>query len=461
MAKNQRPKANSQEPRTNGKINMSDHNNKIKVVWLCHFSNAFVHEKLDLHHNRLIGLLKRLLHKPVSTDVPEFANWITNGIKEFEKIDDVELHIVSPYPNLKNRIQEYSDKGIHYHFFQNEDELITTCIYKRLFNPAFYRYKKNCRTISNILTQIDPDVVHLFGAENPYYALGILKVPQKSITIAQLQTLMNDPDFKNNYPIDERTYKYRAQVEKIIIHNVDCIGTTAKKFRIIISDNLRPDAIILNTGLALRDEIKAENYEKTFDFVYFAANLSKAADLALEAFGIAYKKRPSISLDVIGGYGSEFKQLIDKIIEQYGIKDAVTFEGKLPTHEDVLKQIRKSRFALLPLKIDLTSGTIREAMSNGLPVITTNTGELGTQKLNNLRQNVLISEIGDHQALAENILRLMDDIALADTLRQNAFQTCLEAKSNAEIARKYVEAYKACMEHFRDNKPLPTELLEV
>ena len=42
----------------------------------------------------------------------------------------------------------------------------------------------------------------------------------------------------------------------------------------------------------------------------------------------------------------------------FGIKDAVTFEGMLPTHDDVIAQIRKSRFALLPLRIDLTSGTI-------------------------------------------------------------------------------------------------------
>ena len=27
----------------------------------------------------------------------DFAKWISNGIKEFEKINDVELHVVSPY----------------------------------------------------------------------------------------------------------------------------------------------------------------------------------------------------------------------------------------------------------------------------------------------------------------------------------------------------------------------------
>lgn len=440
---------------------MSDQNKKIKVVWLCHFSNAFVHEKLDLQHNRWIGLVRRLAHKPVSTDVSEFGNWITNGIAEFEKFDDVELHIVSPYPNLKRSTQELEANGVYYHFFMNEEDSLITYIYQRLFKPGNFQYRQNCKTISAIISTISPDIVHLFGAENPYYALGILKVPSEIITIAQLQTLMNDPDFKKNYPIDGRTYKYRAGIEKTIIQKADYIGTPAKKYRDIIYSSINSNAKILNTGLALKDSIVKDECEKQYDFVFFAANINKAADLALEAFGLAYQQKPGITINVIGGYDMAFMRSLEGIIEKYGIKDAVTFEGRLPTHDDVLKHIRKSRFALLPLKIDLTSGTIREAMANGLPVVTTDTGEMGTQKLNLIRKNVLISPVGDHQALADNMLSLLEDEALADELRQNSFETRSEARSNAMTAHRYVDAYKACIDNKRNNKPLPAEVTEI
>ena len=404
-------------------------------------------------------MIRKLAHKSVSLEVPEFANWITNGIKEFERFDDVELHVVSPYPHLKNRIQEFVENDIHYHFFQNQDDTILPYIHKTLFHPKNYQYIKNCKLISKIVNTIKPDIVHLFGAENPHYALGVHCVNKDVVVIVQLQTLMNTPDFKNNYPIDDRSYNYRSSVEKRIIQEVDFLATPSLKYREIILREINPNAIILNIGLALKDPIVTESCEKKFDFVYFAANISKASDLAIEAFAIAHKSNPKITMDIIGGYSKEFKIMLDGIIEKYDMKNAITFEGSLPTHDDVLKQIRLSRFALLPLKVDLTSGTIREAMSNGLPVVTTDTGELGTQKLNKRRQNVLISPIGDHQALAENMIQLLENEDLAESLRQNAYRTRSNARSNEATARKYVEAYYACVDNFTNGTPLPDHIL--
>ena len=434
---------------------------RIKVVWLCHFSNSFVHRRLNLHCNRLVGFIRKMAGIPLSTEVQEFGIWITNGIKEIEKIEEVELHVVSPYPNLKHLVQEFEDNGINYHFFKNEDDSFFPFLYKHTFHPSFYHYKKNCKIISKIIKSIAPDIIHLFGAENPDYALSILNFDKNVVTIAQLQTLMNDPDFKNNYPIDKKNYYYRAKVEKDIIYHVDYIGTTAKKYRNIIQKAIKPDAIILNTTLALKENINKELCDKQFDFVYFAANLYKAADFALEAFGRAYLQKPSITLDIIGGYTPEFKRTLDSIIDKFGIQNAVTFEGRLPTNDDVIRQIRKSRYALLPLKIDLTSGTIREAMSNGLPVVTTDTGELGTKKLNLQNQNVLLSPIGDHQALANNMIRLMEDSKLAEMLRENAFKTSSEADSNETRVKHYVKVYRLCLEHHRNGKVIPSEITKI
>ncbi len=434
---------------------------KIRVVWLCHFSNAFIREHLELQYNRILGFVKKLANKPISTDVPEFANWITNGISEFERIEDVELHIVSPYPHLKTRLQEFTVNGIYYHFFKNEEDSLRVYFQRRFLGKSVFKYRRNSKTICSIISKIRPEIVHLFGAENPEYATSVLNVPKSIITIAQLQTLMSDPDFKKNYSIEDSRYLYRSKVERDIILKADYIGTRALKYRNIIHEEIKPSAIILNTTLALNEPIVFKECEKCFDFVYFAANISKAADLALEAFGLAYQRSQDITLDVIGGYDNATMLMLESIVEKYGIKNAITFEGLLPTHEDVLRQIRKSRFALLPLRVDLTSGTIREAMSNGLPVVTTDTGELGTQKLNFQRKNALLSPVGDALAMADNMLYLIKDNDLAETLRQNGFQTRLEAGSNAMTVHRYVDAYKACIENKRNNVPLSTEITEV
>ena len=66
----------------------------IKVVWICHFSNAEIHDRLNLGEGFFKGIIRRIVHKPLNCEVHDFAIWITNGIHEFEKIHGVELHII-------------------------------------------------------------------------------------------------------------------------------------------------------------------------------------------------------------------------------------------------------------------------------------------------------------------------------------------------------------------------------
>ena len=434
---------------------------KTKVVWLCQFSNGFVRGKLKLSIGLFERVIRKIYHKPNNYNIADSAAWITNGIAEFEKFDEIELHIVAPYPYLSPNIQEFEANGIYYHFFHNENKDTIRKYFLKAFHISNYEYKKNRRLISRIIKNIQPEIVHLIGAENPHYSLGVLDVPRNIVTIAQLQTLMSDPDFQNNYPIDVKTYLYRSEIERQIIHQVDYIGTAVVKYKEIIRKQIYPEAVFLNISLAMAERIVKEGCEKEYDFVYFSAHISKAADLAIEAFGLAYQKNPRITLDIVGDFTPGDKQQLDEIIQRYGIDKAVTFEGVFVSHDDVLKQIRKSRYALLPLKIDITSGTIREAMANGIPVLTTDTGEMGTRRLNRKRQNVLLSRVGDHQALADNMLKLLEDDSLADILRDNGYQTSLKRNSNETIMKRYVEAYQACLDNHRNGTPLPSNVLSI
>ena len=422
----------------------------MKIALICSFSNALVREYLDIKIPPIIHWLYKVVrgHEPYTTT--DYGVWNTNAIKEFEKRNEVELHVITPCSFLKNTVQEFDINGIHYHFFRDESSTFSKMVCKQLFKPTYDEYKRNRHVVKILIDEIKPDIVQLMGAENPQYSLALLDVPKDIPTIVQLQTLLNDPDFKGNFPIDEASYQYLAKVELDVLLHADYIGTKATKFINIIKQKLKPYAIILNTSLALGESEQMSSQETCYDFVYFAADISKSCDLALEAFGLAYQQNPTISLDIVGGYTEGYKSELDAIIERHGIGDAVTFEGRLATHDDVINQIRKARFALLPLKIDLVSGTIREAMSNGLPVVTTDTGELGTQILNIDCQCALISKKSDHQALADNMIRLLNDNALAETLRQNAYKRQREKFNNEAVISGYIDAYK----HVLNNREL-------
>lgn len=413
---------------------------KIKVVWLCAYSDENLRSNLSFPWWYWGNFVRRMMGMNKHED---FAVWDTNALAEIRNMTDrVELHVIVPHSGIA-RIHEFEDAGIFYHVFWHEWDIIAEKI-KRKFNLRNENSFANSRkTITRLISKIKPDIVHVIGIENKFHSMAVLDIPKDIPVIAQLQTLVSDPRFKANTEASEREYTFNSETEKRIMRRADYIGTQVPRFREIILKDIKPDAVFVDTTLAVTEPVVEDTTAKEFDFVYFAADISKAADLAIEAFAEALKEKPSLTLDIVGGYSPELKTSLDRRIAELGIGSNITFEGKLPTHDDVIRQIRKSRFALLPLKIDLVSGTIREAMANGIPVVTTITP--GTPNLNEKRECVLLSEMYDHKAMAQNMLRLVNEKGFSDKLRKNGMKTASERISNREVVEKYVETYYECL----------------
>ena len=414
---------------------------KIKVCMVCHFSNREVYQKLPLKMTAFKFLSSIKNHFPLFRPrVDDFAVWNTNAINEFKgHTDMIDMHVIAPYPCLKYRIYEYKEDGISYHFFYNTGESIIQWLKYRFFNVN-YNYNQNRRIMLDFINKIQPDIVHLIGAENPYYSEVLLDVPSNIQTIVQLQTLMSDPEFIKSYPIGLREYKYRSAIEKEVLINATYIATPVGKFVNIIKKDIKPSAKILKIQLALSEAINNVYTEKEFDFVYFAADISKAIDWALEAFILASKKYPKITLDIVGADSNGIKSSIEHRLQETGLLNNVKFEGRLETHNDVIKQIRKSKFAVIPMKVDMLTGTIRECMANGIPVCTTITPD--SPKQNQKRESLLLSEKGNFQAMADNMCRIIDDADYADMNKNNAILTASERISNTDIINNWIEEYR-------------------
>lgn len=388
--------------------------NKIKVVWICHLSNPEIRNNLKFRKWSIVEVSKRIVGKGKYYD---FASWNTKGIHEFEKFEDVELHIIAPHYGI-NGLQEFELNNIHYHFFHTEDDNMLSLFQKVILHKVKKSYSLNTKRILSLIEKIKPDLVHLIGIENPYYAESALSMTKKIPLIVTLQTLMIDPDFQKNYPISEELYDYRAGLEETIIKRANYVASKVEHFRSIIREQEGQEVKFLDISLAVGESVNLSLTKKLYDFVYFAADISKAIDYALEAFAIVKKKYKDITLHVIGGYDETLMHEIKQQMKRLGLEEGVDFTGKLSTYDDVISEVRKCRFALLPLKIDLISGTIREAMANGLPVVTTITPS--TPKLNMYRECVLLSQKGDFETMASNMCRLLEEPKFAEKLRLNS-----------------------------------------
>ena len=412
----------------------------IKVALICHLSNDRIRKVL---HQRIpwYERIGRKLLKKSPPKLTDFAQWNTNAIQELSKINNIEISVVAPAQFMRQKECCWEEGNVHYYIFRDEDDKLINKIVNIIRPHQFTKYEKNRRVIRHCLTRIKPDIVHIIGAENPNYSLSALDVNQNVPVIIQLQTLVSDPVFSHNYNGSRASYNYLADAEKEVIRRANYVASTVKAYRQIIINDIKPNASFLDLSFPLTEKIiKEDEKPKNFDFVYFASDISKACDLALEAFGITHTKHPGITLDIIGNYTDAYKSFLQEILLKYDIEDCVTFEGRLPSHEDVLTQIRKSKFALLPLRIDITSSTIRESMANGLPVLTTITQ--GTPALNDDFQCVLLSEIGNHHALSENMCKLLEDEELAKTLINNGYKKASLRRNNASIVADWIKVYE-------------------
>lgn len=430
---------------------------RIKVAYICHFSNMAIRSQLPkkVVFFKRISLAKN--HLPQTVDVPDFAVWNTNCINELKKYTDrIELHVIAPYRYLKPKTFTFMEDGIHYHFFRSDDDNPFYVFFRRLFHISC-SYKRNRKIVKSIISKIEPNLVHCVGAENPYYSMSALDVPTDIPLLVQLQTLMSDPDYENKTSVSHLSYVYRSEIEKKIIKRADYIGFAGKHYIEIIKDKIKSNAVFVKTVLALAEPVNISVGEKKYDFVYFSNDISKAADLAIEAFILTSQSHPNLTLNIVGGYSHNYKAQLEERLVKAGVRDNVVFSGKLPSHEDVIKQIRLSHFALLPLKIDIISGTIREALANGLPVVTTIT--VGTPMLNEKRRTVLLSEIGDHQALADNMCKLIEDPTLCEEMRKNGGIYMNEKDSNELRVKRYVDIYFALCNNFYCGTKINPDLL--
>lgn len=419
-------------------------NNKIKVAWICHFSDKEFNQKLPLKVGGLYAFIYKLYKsKELSTDVADFGVWNINALNEMKKFTDrVDLHIIAPYPHLESKIYEYEEDGICYHFFRPNAMIVEQILNQFPLLYDFHKpsYSGNRSVIKSIISKIAPSIVHVVGAENPYYSIAALDIPQNIKLIVQLQTLMSDPKFFTNYPIDRRSYEYRASIEKTVIRRANYVGTTIQDYRNIILKHINSEAKFLDLKLAVGEKIKKIDTKKEYDFVYFARSISKAGDWAIESFIEATKINRKITMLVVGGYATSEKESYEKLLSTHGVLENVTFTGELPTHDDVLEAVSKAHIALLPIKIDFIPGTIREANALGLPVVTSITE--GTPSLNKKRQCALLSKGGDHEAMAINMIRVLEDKALAEELVQNSYVRLQESYDNSQAVAKWVEEYE-------------------
>ncbi|MDY0150874.1 MAG: glycosyltransferase family 4 protein [Candidatus Cloacimonas sp.] len=388
----------------------------MRIVWLCHFTTSEIQDIIKPLH-------------PVNP----FAPWISNTIKSFENRDEVDLHIVSPHRFI-TRKKEFVLRGIHYSFYP-----AGMPFWGRQW-PSFFRWDlftkyssvKNC--VSKIITRVHPDVIHLQGAENPYYSIAILQFLKKYPVLVNLQRMNVDFEYPNTL---EGRFRKRVEKEILTQFNHFSIRTNIMEADLL---SVNPSAVTHWVRYSI-PILEPKHVDKLYDIVFFArVSPTKGIEDLLQAAVLLDKK---LSVCIIGAVEQAYRSMLT---ETYGKSLDMVWLGNLPVHEQVFIEASKAKISVLPTHQDIIPGTIIESMMLGLPVVSYNVGSIPELNLEN--ESVLLAEKGDIECLAKHVNNLLTNPEFALSLAKQGRDTILKRVMKSNVFDQHLNSYQSVISDF-------------
>jgi glycosyltransferase involved in cell wall biosynthesis len=158
-------------------------------------------------------------------------------------------------------------------------------------------------------------------------------------------------------------------------------------------------------------------------------------DVVVRAFAEVQKVFPDARLDLVGGGPQEAE--IRKLVRDLGVS-GVEFKGVV-AHDQIGHQYDQADIFINASRLDNMPVSILEAFSCGLPVVST--APEGMRYVVEDERTGLLSPVGDARALAQNVIRLVQDSAQVERLVSNAL---LEARrySWPLVRGQWLELYR-------------------
>lgn len=148
----------------------------------------------------------------------------------------------------------------------------------------------------------------------------------------------------------------------------------------------------------------------------------KGPVFTLRAFHEVWKRHPEVKLIMVGAHQGLYQQCA-QLVNSLDMQDAVSFPGILP-HEEVQKLMGRA-FAFVQHSVTAPNGdmegtpvSVLEAAASGLPVISTLHGGIKDAVIHN--QTGYLTVEGDTNAMAEYMIRLLEDKTLAQEMSKAA-----------------------------------------
>ncbi len=389
----------------------------------------------------------------------ELAPWIQETINLFKDKNDVDFHVVAPN-YASNILVECERQQIHFHFYHYSPTLLS-----RISAPLVRLFVNHSETfkiaerLANVLTgfrtptvsarrlirNINPDLIHLYGSENPDYSAPAIKLLGEYPVLLTVQGYVYLHS-KSKKPLNRLFQLYRLKYEREINRSVRFLTSSeAISIEELKNNNTgfweKCEKIFCLTPITKVPKVCANKVGKEYDVVFYARiNKIKGIEDLIDVVSYLKEKGRLLKTLIMGRGGDAYVDYIKKKVADKGCSGIVTFAGFIENHEEVYLHAAKARVLVLPSHSDGTPNTIREAMFMKLPVVANNVGGIPT--FNAKRHCIHLVKFGDIEDLANGICKVLDDDIYREELICNAYSEAYEVFSPDAIYGQLLFAYK-------------------
>jgi glycosyltransferase involved in cell wall biosynthesis len=357
------------------------------------------------------------------------STWLVNLVNSLSNIGHLEIHVIAETSEI-NEDKSICENDVTFHFVHAPNRLRSSTL-----------YYFDCLSFRKIIAEIQPDILHAHHTgEYSWFAVnerlpavitvhGIYRAVAKSLKAGILSH-----------------YGRLSIVERICL----------KKARHIISINPYVNDYISKSFLGSVYEIENPVNEIYFHckddtltgVLLFVAVLSPIKNLhgLIDILAKVKEKISQVQLRVIGFYTPDlewYRQEIDNFITKMGLRDNVLFLGH-KTESEIVEELSRANCLLLTSKQETAPMVISEAMAAGKPVVAMEVG--GIRHM--VRDGVTgyLVPPGDPQAMADKVVRILEDATLRKTMGEAARKEALQRFHPELVARKTLAVYEEILQ---------------
>jgi hypothetical protein len=194
-----------------------------------------------------------------------------------------------------------------------------------------------------------------------------------------------------------------------------------------------------------KEQFDVEGKKVLLTFGLLAPN--KGIENVLQALPSVTKKHPDVTYIILGAthphilraHGEEYRISLQQLVRKLNISDHVIFQNRFVELKELCEFLGTADIYITPYleEAQITSGTLAYAMGTGKAVISTPYW-YATEMLGEERGSIVPFKNPD--AMAEQIIDLLDNDVKRHTIRKKAYTFCREAIWK-EVSRRYLEVF--------------------